>query len=74
MRVESAPKLVEVAPAVHAMFMASEIGPATPCAGPHHFHGMLLRPSMDHVDLASAAVTDRHIAKSCTPNSGDDGC
>ena len=37
----------------------------------HHFHGMLLRLSMDHVHLASAAVTDRHIAKSCTPNSGE---
>src|SRR3954453_12030073 len=35
----------------------------------HHFHGMLPRSSMDHVHLASAAVTDRHIAKSCTPNS-----
>ena len=26
---------------------------------------------MDHVHPASAAVTDRHIAKSCTPNSGE---
>jgi hypothetical protein len=29
---------------------------------------MLLRVLMAHVHLASAAVTDRHIAKSCTPN------
>src|SRR5215207_11179450 len=40
-------------------------------ARPHHFHGMLLRALMDHVHLASAAVTDRHIAKSCTPYSGE---
>jgi hypothetical protein len=68
MGVESARKLVEVALLVHAMFMASEIGLQLPRARSHHFHGMLLRASMDHVHLASAAVTDRHIAKSCTPN------
>jgi hypothetical protein len=53
------------------MFMASEAGRKSPRTRPHHFHGMLPDPSMDHVHLASAAVTDRHIAKSCTPNSGE---
>ncbi|KRR24233.1 hypothetical protein CQ13_26105 [Bradyrhizobium retamae] len=74
MEIESARKLVEVAPAVHAMFMASKAGRKSPRAHPHHFHGMLPGTSMDHVHLASAAVTDRHIAKSCTPNSGEMTC
>ena len=56
---------------VHAMFMASEIGPASPARAHTIFMGCCGGRSMDHVHLASAAVTDRHIAKSCTPNSGE---
>ena len=37
MRVESARKLVEVAPVVHAMFMASEIAPQIPARRPTPF-------------------------------------
>jgi hypothetical protein len=61
--IESARKLVEVAPPVHAMFMGVGDRSASRPRSPHHFHGMLPRAPMDHVHPASAAVSDRHIAK-----------
>jgi hypothetical protein len=60
----SARNLGDVVLRVHAMFMAAQIALQLPVVCTHHFHGMLPAVSMDHVRLASAAMTDRHVAKS----------